>query len=105
MSSSSSHLELYVAGLPLPDQLGSVVLAADPLRLVVLDGALQVLGAGSVPEAEEPGRGAPAGHQDRPAGPHQHRQALIVNQDRAESQQSPAQHQELQGCPDPHISE
>ena len=47
--------KLDIAAVCLGDQLGLVALAADALRLAVLNGALQIrLGPRRVPETEEP---------------------------------------------------
>ena len=87
------YLKLHVTGLSLPRQFSGVVLAADPLSLAVLYGALQVPPARGVPQTEEPGGGAGAGHHHPPPRPHHHRHRLVVHLDGGDSLAPPAQQQ------------
>ena len=70
--------KLDITAVSLSDEFGFVALAADPLWLEILDGALQVSARPRrVPQAEEPGPGDGAGEAHPPARHHQHRLGLV----------------------------
>ena len=117
-----NYHKLDVAAVCLGDELGLVALAADALRLAVLDGALQVrLGPRRVPETEEPGPDddddyttssslvlSPhdgAGESHPPARHHQHRLRLVGDHQvpDAEARAQLTQHQHQMQVPGHHV--